>query len=128
MKSQRFRAFMIILYPDDITHSEILDCVMCNFEEYAYILHDRDFYENGELKKEHYHVLIRVEEACTISSLSKKLGIGENYITPTMKNYVNGLRYLIHKDDKDKYQYDYIVVDQFENPKSYYNHLKDFWH
>lgn len=24
-----------------------------------------------------------------------------------------------------KYNYDYIVVDQFENPKSYYNHLKD---
>ena len=27
--------------------------------------------------------------------------------------------------NKDKYNYDYIVVDQFENPKSYYNHLSD---
>lgn len=27
--------------------------------------------------------------------------------------------------DKGKYQYDYIVVDQFENPRSYYNHLTD---
>jgi len=27
--------------------------------------------------------------------------------------------------DKNKYPYDYIVVDQFENPKSYYNHLSD---
>jgi len=27
--------------------------------------------------------------------------------------------------NKDKYHYDYIVVDQFENPKSYYNHLND---
>lgn len=27
--------------------------------------------------------------------------------------------------NKDKYTYDYIVVDQFENPKSYYFHLKD---
>lgn len=27
--------------------------------------------------------------------------------------------------NKDKYKYDYIVVDQFENPKSYYFHLKD---
>ena len=27
--------------------------------------------------------------------------------------------------DKNKYPYDHIVVDQFENPKSYYNHLKD---
>ncbi len=27
--------------------------------------------------------------------------------------------------NKNKYNYDYIVVDQFENPKSYYNHLSD---
>lgn len=27
--------------------------------------------------------------------------------------------------NKEKYPYDYIVVDQFENPKSYYDHLKD---
>lgn len=27
--------------------------------------------------------------------------------------------------DKNKYPYDYVVVDQFENPKSYYNHLSD---
>lgn len=27
--------------------------------------------------------------------------------------------------NKDKYHYDYIVVDQFENPKSYYSHLQD---
>lgn len=27
--------------------------------------------------------------------------------------------------DKEKYPYDYIVVDQFENPKGYYAHLKD---
>ena len=27
--------------------------------------------------------------------------------------------------DKNKYPYDHIVVDQFENPKSYYSHLSD---
>lgn len=27
--------------------------------------------------------------------------------------------------NKEKYQYDNIVVDQFENPKSYYNHLSE---
>ena len=32
---------------------------------------------------------------------------------------------LSHFADKSKYHYDYAVVDQFENPKSYYNHLKD---
>ena len=32
---------------------------------------------------------------------------------------------LSHFADKNKYHYDFAVVDQFENPKSYYNHLKD---
>lgn len=27
--------------------------------------------------------------------------------------------------NKEKYPYDYMVVDQFENPRSYYNHLSD---
>lgn len=32
---------------------------------------------------------------------------------------------LSHFDDRNKYPYDNIVVDQFENPRSYYNHLVD---
>lgn len=32
---------------------------------------------------------------------------------------------LSHFADKNKYPYDNIVVDQFENPRSYYNHLVD---
>lgn len=32
---------------------------------------------------------------------------------------------LSHFASKTKYPYEYAVVDQFENPKSYYNHLKD---
>ena len=32
---------------------------------------------------------------------------------------------LSHFANKTKYPYEYAVVDQFENPKSYYNHLKD---
>lgn len=32
---------------------------------------------------------------------------------------------LSHFANKKEYPYDYAVVDQFENPKSYYNHLKD---
>ncbi len=32
---------------------------------------------------------------------------------------------LSHFQDKQKYPYEYAVVDQFENPKSYYNHLSE---
>lgn len=44
---------------------------------------------------------------------------------------MNKMKAILHNkvlsnfSDKSKYLYDYIVVDQFENPRSYYNHLSD---
>ena len=38
---------------------------------------------------------------------------------------VDNKKVLSNFSDKSKYPYDYIVVDQFENPRSYYNHLSD---
>jgi len=44
---------------------------------------------------------------------------------------MNKMKAILHNkvlsnfSDKNKYPYDHIVVDQFENPKSYYNHLSD---
>lgn len=44
---------------------------------------------------------------------------------------MNKMKAILHNkvlsalSDKNKYLYDYIVVDQFENPRSYYNHLSD---
>lgn len=44
---------------------------------------------------------------------------------------MNKMKAILHNkvlsafSDKEKYHYDYIVVDQFENPRSYYNHLND---
>ena len=44
---------------------------------------------------------------------------------------MNKMKAILHNkvlsefQNKEKYHYDYIVVDQFENPKSYYNHLQD---
>jgi len=44
---------------------------------------------------------------------------------------MNKMKAILHNkvlkefQNKELYNYEYIVVDQFENPKSYYNHLKD---
>lgn len=103
----QYHSFMIILYPDCEAHVKCLDWIIENIEYYAYILHDNDYNEFGEIKKEHYHVVIKFDdnEKYTISSLSKMLNIEPQYISKTTKSYINGLRYLIHADDKSKYQY-----------------------
>jgi len=44
---------------------------------------------------------------------------------------MNKMKAILHNkvlsefQNKEQYNYEYIVVDQFENPKSYYNHLQD---
>lgn len=102
---KRFRTIGLVLWPQDKTHLLALDYIRHNFENYIYILHDKDFNENGEIKKEHYHVILRFSNQKTLSSLSKKLNIGENNFYE-IKSFTGQLRYLIHYDDDDKYQYD----------------------
>ena len=49
---------------------------------------------------------------------------GDNMNMNKMKAILHN-KVLSHFTDKTKYPYEYAVVDQFENPKSYYNHLND---
>ena len=49
---------------------------------------------------------------------------GDNMNMNKMKAILHN-KVLSNFSNKEKYNYDYIVVDQFENPKSYYNHLSE---
>ena len=102
---KRVRTIGIVLWPEDKTHLLALDYIKHNFENYIYILHDKDFDENGVIKKEHYHVILRFPNQRNISTLAKKLNIGENNFYE-IKSFTGQLRYLIHYDDDEKYQYD----------------------
>lgn len=102
---KRVRTIGIVLWPEDKTHLLALDYIKHNFENYIYILHDKDFDENGVIKKEHYHVILRFPNQRNISIIAKKLNIGENNFYE-IKSFTGQLRYLIHYDDDEKYQYD----------------------
>lgn len=101
----RYRLFSIILYPDSESYK--IDNVLFNIhclKYYAYIIHDKDKKESGEIKKDHYHVIIKLDNASTIQALANKLGIPENHIQH-IKNERAYIRYLIHYDNADKYLY-----------------------
>ena len=104
--NNRFRLFSIILYEESDSYDikQVLFNIKSN-KYYAFILHNKDENAKGEIKKPHYHIIIRVDNACTIDALSKKLGVPSNYIQ-NIKNERAYIRYLIHFDDADKYQYD----------------------
>ena len=101
----RFRLFSIILYEESESYDikQVLFNIKSN-KYYAFILHNKDEDNKGQIKKPHYHIIIRLDNASTIEALSNKLGVPSNYIQ-NIKNERAYIRYLIHFDDVDKYQY-----------------------
>ena len=70
---------------------------------YAFIFHDKDKDENGELKKRHLHVFVK-SAPLRLSAYSDKFGIPENMLEIPRSVY-KCARYLIHADQPEKYQY-----------------------
>lgn len=110
----RARVHMILLYPDNESHVEALDRIAKSYD-YAGIKHDKDVWteedekknpehKQGELKKEHFHIVLRTPNATWNTALCKELGIEEKFCEQA-KNTDNALQYLIHYNDTDKTTY-----------------------
>lgn len=100
------RKFQGVLYPDSESYrcDDVLNVLKSTFPEFAYILHDKDTDENGELKKTHIHWVGRLKAARYLAALADDLGIAENMIE-RCRSFDAFIRYLIHADDPDKFQY-----------------------
>lgn len=105
MADKKFRSFAGTLYPDSESYDceQLLSIIRSKFIDWAYILHDRDTDDNGELKKPHIHWIGRATPR-TLSVVSNFLGLPENDIE-VVKNFDNMVMYLIHLNDIDKFQY-----------------------
>lgn len=68
------------------------------------INHDKDINENGELCEAHTHIIIDYETPRKLTTVANLLQVETNFIE-LVKNKKKMLRYLTHKDDADKYQY-----------------------
>lgn len=99
----RSRVHMLLLYPDNKQHCNAIEKIKQSYD-YALCLHNRDYTEDGELKKEHYHLVLRFNQAVWSSAICKDLGIEHNYIE-NVKRFDNALQYLIHYNDSEKAQY-----------------------
>ena len=119
-QSKKYRHFIVLLYEDSTSYNFKDVLRICKSQKkWAFIKH---FPESNE-KKEHYHVILSFENATKKSSLANKLGIQENYIDE-VKSFRTICRYLIHKDDDDKFQYS---LDQVKiSPLFEREYLKQF--
>lgn len=100
----RSKSFTFELYPE-WPYFESIIAYITKFK-YAFICHDKDTKEDGELKKKHVHVVIMYGGRRTLSSVQneyKRLQLEPRFIETCNERAM--LRYLTHKDDLDKYQY-----------------------
>lgn len=109
----------MILYPENEQDMKTLEYITINFR-YAYIVHNKDTTEDGERKKEHIHIIFEFENERSITSVAKELNV-EEYDIEKIRSKKGAIRYLIHKDTPEKFQYE---IDQIQtnmtNIESYF--------
>ena len=97
------RNYCLILYNEG-EDLKVKEKIIKNYD-YAYCLHDKDIIpETGELKKAHHHFILKFNNTRSISAVSDELGLPSNHLE-YCRNLKGAVRYLIHMDDPDKYQY-----------------------
>lgn len=85
--------------------------------KYYVIRHDQDFNEDGTLKVQHFHIVLRLPEKRTKGAVAKeftrKLGCSPDVVTSSpiaFAELVSNIRYLCHVDDPNKYLYSINAV------------------
>ena len=104
VEKKRSRSWNFVLYLDDPSHAAALDFIRANYN-YVMVCHDKDVDADGNLKKAHYHVIVKFSQARWNTSVADELGITPNYMQVT-GSWDNSARYLLHDGCSDKYQYD----------------------
>lgn len=127
-KLERSRNWSIIVYNYNPLELSIYlqQCEWCL--HYALIEHTNDVQEDGKTpKKAHIHVLLNVNSAVSLNWLTTRIykikGLDGEIIGETMSDKYMMYRYLTHKDDTDKFQYneDQILSNDFDYFKKQFN-------
>lgn len=74
---------------------------------FAYILHDKDTKETGEVVEPHYHLLLVFKNARSFETIQRTFTGA--HIEETL-NIVSAVNYLIHNGKPDKYAYDKSAI------------------
>lgn len=77
-----------------------------NISKFAYILHDKDLDEQGNLKHPHWHICLRFVDSQDTKYVARWFGIEEQYVNKSKSGrFEDMLLYLTHKNASEKYQY-----------------------
>lgn len=115
----------LILYDIEEVYIAISICNDHNFE-YAYIRHDKDLQDNLEdFKKTHFHFQIYNEFQKELTTWANIFNINLARVQK-ISNKKSAIRYLIHADNNEKFQYDLTdITSNFEILKYFDKMISD---
>ena len=101
---EKSRNYFIEVNPNAECYNNIEDILVgFNKARFAYILHDKDTLSDGTPKLKHYHIVLSFENARGFNSIQS---LFKGAHIEVVKILSKCIRYLIHKDDDSKFQYD----------------------
>lgn len=105
IKRKKLRKIGMILYKESCDIEECLNTLQKSYvvQKYAYIEHNKDVDENGELKKSHYHLYLYFPKQQDVAPIMKIFNV--NHIEAIQDEDAT-IRYFIHKNNPEKYQYE----------------------
>lgn len=100
------RKWELVLYSDSTSYNcdEVISQAKNFFNEWAFVLHDKDVYEDGSPKKPHYHLIGKLPHNFTPSGICFHLGITDSSLA-NISSWKGAVRYLMHLDNPEKHQY-----------------------
>lgn len=111
-KVETHKNWEFICYPESLQEYWIDILKGMKYRGFISPLHDKDIDEDGKLKKPHYHVIIqlsnkRPNDKYIINSIIKPISLPDkaNEHAEFVRDMISSVRYLVHKDNPDKYQY-----------------------
>ena len=121
--TKKSKYFCAVLYPDSSTYDA--DKVIKSLAEEHIMfavspIHDRDVEDNGSIKKSHYHLLIAFSSATTLNNIRgwfNACGMPDSdlHSVRVCASGVGYFRYLTHKDNPEKAQYDVKDIRVFND-------------
>jgi len=131
--SVKKRNWAFVVYPESAPHDWMERLQKTGVQCAVSPLHDRDKDPTEEDKKPHYHVIVCYSGPTTFSvvkALTERLNAPIPQVLESVRGYY---RYLTHKDNPEKYQYDeneirvingFSILDFVELTKSEVNTIK----
>lgn len=110
----KFRNWRLTSYLSESQIRQVLDDHSTQIKAFAYILHNKDVTDKGELKTPHYHILLCLHNANSLNALLRWFdgfqddnGNDINTLAKVMNSRTGAFAYLTHNTcaSRDKYQY-----------------------